>query len=246
MRKIRFEKFVVLIICFLTAVSFSFGQKKKNVSTTKQKTVSSCQLTEVPTVRGFYLGQTVDEITKIIPDFREAYEFQRNDRTIDFSLTDWNTEIDLAISADLELVYIDSGWAFGQDSERKLLNSSDYEDVHVIWWFKNEKLFGFGVYYDELEIDQDAEKFVKQVTAKTTLPQKGWKIISMGLEAELKCDGFKVFLNSGYRNSPHLIFTDTKTEAEIVRLEKEIKIRKKKEELERIRLEKEKKGTFKP
>jgi hypothetical protein len=246
MRKRSFVKFVVLIICFLIVVSPTFGQKKKNVSTNKQKTIPPCQLTNAPTMRGFYLGQTVDEITKIVPDFREAYELQRKDREMKFSLTDWNTEIDATISAELELVYIDSGWAFGQDSERKLLNSSDYEDVHVIWWFKNEKLFGFGVYYDELEIDQDAEKFVKQVTAKTTLPQKGWKIISMGLEAELKCDGFKVFLNSGYKNSPHLIFTDTKTETEIVRLEKEIKIRKKKEEIERIRLEKEKRGTFKP
>ena len=92
------------------------------------------------------------------------------------------------------------------------------------------------------------------MSKKTILPKKGWKIISSGLEAELpsgleaelQCSGFKVFLNAGYRNSPHLIFTDTKAEAEIIRLEKEIKLRKKKEELERIRLEKEKRETFKP
>lgn len=243
-RKSNFIKLISSSICILALVSFLFGQKKSNFST--KKVSSLCSLTEAPTIRGFYLGQSVDEINKIVPNFREAYELQRNDRDNDFSLTDWNTKIDLATSTQLDLVYINSDWAFGADSDRKLLKSSDYEDVSVVWWFMKEKLFGYGVYYDELEIEQDAAKFIKQVTAKTPLPQKGWKVISMGLEAELRCDGFKVFLNAGYRNSPHLIFTDMKTEAEIVRLEKEIKLRQKKEELERIRLEKEKRGTFKP
>lgn len=244
MQERKFFKSIISTICILTSVFCLYGQKKKNNA--QAKTVSRCQLTEAPEIRGFYLGQTVDEITKMIPDFREAYEFQRNDRDNNFSLTNWNTEIDPTISTELDLVYISSNWAFGADSDRKLLKSSDYEDVSVIWWFMKKRLFGYGVYYNELEIDQDAAKFVKQVTAKTILPQKGWKVISMGMEAELRCDGFKVFLNAGYRNSPHLIFTDTKTEAEIVRLEKEIKLQQKKEELERIRLEKEKRGTFKP
>lgn len=234
--------FTVLI---LFAIS-SFAQSTKVARSKPKIVVPLCKLTEDPKLRGFYLGQTVDEIQNMIPDFREAYEFHKKDRNTDFQLSDWLKEIDPTISREIDLVYINSFWAFGTESDRKLLTSADYEDVEVIWWFMKGRLFAYGVYYNDLEVDQDAEKFIKQVSAKTTLPRKGWKVISSGMEAELLCDGFKVFLNAGYRNSPHLIFTNKKAEAEIVRLDYEIKLRKKKEEQERLRLEREKRTTFKP
>ncbi|MEZ5423300.1 MAG: hypothetical protein R2682_09440 [Pyrinomonadaceae bacterium] len=236
----------LFLILGLFAMPSAAQRAKVARGKSRKTTVSTCKLTEAPKLRGFYLGQTVDEIQKVIPGFREAYEFQRKDRETAFPLSDWRREIATTISREIDLVYLPSDGAFGIDSDRDLLTTADYEDVDVIWWFMKERLFAYGIYYKELEIDQDAEKFAKQVSAKTFLPQKGWRVISSGLEAEMLCDGFKVFLNAGYRNFPHLIFTDTKTETEILRLEKELKLRKKKEGQERLRLEREKRSTFRP
>ena len=221
-----------------------FGQRKSSEPKKVTSTTSKCQLTEAPKLRGFYLGQTVDEIQKIVPDFREAYELQKKTRNFPIPLSDWRKEIDETISSEIDLVYFDGSRPFGTDSNREILTSTDYEDVNIIWWFIKEKLFAYGVYYSELDVEQDAAKFLKQVSAKTTLPQKGW--ILSDIDANLRCNGFKVYLNAGYRNVPHLIFTDTNIEEEILRSEKAIKVRKIKEEQERLRIEREKRSIFKP
>lgn len=234
-----------IILAFLIAVFVVTGFSQTKRKSVHKKTVktSVCELTEAPEIRGFFLGQTFEEITKLVPDFREAYEYQRNgNRNFTLNLRDINSEI----SNELQLIHIFSSNAFGNDSDRELLKSVDYEDVRVSWSLWEKRLYEYSILYDEFEIEQNAAKFIKQVSAKTILPQKGWIINTNSMEAELKCDGFKVYLNAGYRMPPTLAFTDTKAEAEIIRLEKEIKLRKKKEELERIRLEKEKRETFKP
>ncbi len=191
--------FLALLVLF--AIS-SHAQSSVGVRSTNKVAAPLCKLTEAPKLRGFYLGQTVDEIQNEISGFRDAYEFQKKDRTTEFPLSDWREEVDPTISREIDLVYLDSSWAFGFDSDRKLLTSADYEDVHVIWWFMKERLFAYGIYYTDLEIDQDAVKFIRQVSAKTTLPPRGWKVHPSGLGADLLCDGFKVDLNPGYKNAP--------------------------------------------
>jgi hypothetical protein len=66
------------------------------------------------------------------------------------------------------------------------------------------------------------------------------------MSAVLRCKGFKVELNVAYRNFASATITDTIAEGEVLRLEKEIKLARKRQEQERIREEQRRKETLKP
>ena len=259
---------IVFIVLSLFAIS-DLAQSSKAARNKPKIFVPLCKLTEDPKFRGFYLGQTVDEIIKMIPNFREAYERARTDQeqrepqTEGVPLSNW-VYIDRGIANEINYVYMSSDNAFGFNSNKKLSIKSLDEDVSFAWFFLKEKLYAYGVYYREFEPEeeQSAQSFIKQLSEKTSIPRTGWTkvwtanidtpenrrnhVMMNQVEAELRCNGFRIFLNAGYRDSPHLIITDTDVEKEIRQLEKEIMLRQKREEAERIRMERKRRTTFKP
>jgi hypothetical protein len=251
-------KLIIFNIIFLLFVTSIFAQVKKKSSSTKKQVLSLCQLTEAPSLRGFFLGQTVDEFNKIIPNFKKAYEIEK-ERSSVFSLTDYSA--DLTEGKEMGLVQFGSNYPFPYDSGEPLKFSKDEDVNHFEWFFYKEKLYAFSIYYEDYD-PPSAQVFAKQVAEKLNLPLSGWKkletpnidspqnrasrVMMTDVEAELKCNGFKVFVHTAYRNFANLTITNTNVEAEILKLEKEIKQRKKREEQERIRLEREKKEVFKP
>lgn len=250
------ETLIIFNLILLLFVFSAFGQSKKNTTRTRTQKTSQCQLTETPKLRGFFLGQTVDEFNKIIPNFKKAYEIEKERETI-FSLSDYSAYI--TEGKEIGLVQFGNSYPFPYESGEKLIFTLDDDIASFEWFFYKDKLYAFAIYYADYD-PPTAQIFAKQVAEKLNLPLEGWKklkapFVDMAdvkgafltdVEAELRCNGFKVHVHTGYRNNANLTITDTKVEAEIIRLEKEIKERKKKEEQERIRREREKKETFKP
>jgi hypothetical protein len=247
---------LTITLIFFSATSV-FGQKKKINISAKTKQVSQCQLTEAPTLRGFFLGQTVDEINKFIPGFKSAYNKEKESGNSTIIQTDYSASWENRLSfKEINGAYL-SGY-FNEDLRLIIDDLSDVpktplmfsEDANglnkLVWWFFEDKLYGFSIYYTDYNPDS-TQSFAKQLSEKTSLPRTGWiGTDKKGYGAVLKCDGFKVNVHTAYRDFPNITFTDTSVEAKVLRLEKEIKLQEKKEKQERIRLEKEKMNTLKP
>ena len=112
--------------------------------------------------------------------------------------------------------------------------------------FFREKLFAFAGYYSDYE-PLTGRSFASQASEKLGLPADKWKKSDSRDTAEvLTCNGFKIKVAIAYRDSASITFTDTNAEAEILRLEKEIIERRKREERDRTIREKKDRETFKP
>lgn len=248
---------VLTISLIFLSVTSVFGQKKKTVVREKAKQVSQCQLTEAPTLRGFFLGQSVDQINKMIPGFKVAYDAAKADENSSIVQTDYSGSWENRLSFkdvngaylsgyfddDLRLVITDSS----DTPKTPLVFSEDTDGLHkLVWWFFEDKIYGFSIYYSDYAPDS-ARSFAKQLSEKTNLPQTGWIATDKAdIGAALKCNGFKVNVHTAYRDSAHITVTDTNVEAKVLLLEKEIKLQKKREEQERLRIEQEKMNTLKP
>jgi len=246
-----------LTICLLVLCSFpAFGQKRKPTISAKAKAAAGCQLTQAPTLRGFFLGQTVDQVEKLIPGFKKEYLKEQEYGTGEIHQTDylgswknrltWRDVGGVRMSAyfDEESRLIIDNF---DDVPRKLNFGGDVEGLHkLVWWFSDDKLYGFSIYYSDYA-PETARSFAKQMSEKTNLPQSGWVATDKAdIGSVLKCRGFKVNVHIAYRDSAHVTLTDTKVEAEILATERGIKEQRRKDELERIRREKEKMNTLKP
>lgn len=229
---------IVISFCCLT----SPGQRKIAVRTPTTKSVSQCQLNEAPTLRGFFIGQSLEEISKLIPNFRAAYETTLRRETV-FSSTDYTS--DISEGKEIGLVQLGSDYPFPYDFGEPLAFTLDEDVSSINWFFFKDKLYAFAIYYAEYD-PPTARSFAKQLTEKTNLPYRGWVFHRSDVDGVLQCKGFKVYVHTAYRNFASLTITDTNIEAEILRLEKEIKKRKINEERLRIQRELEKTRVFKP
>lgn len=256
------KKLFVLVSILVFVLSSVSQSKRKRVR--KEAPIPVCRLTEAPSLRGFFLGQTIEEISKLIPNFIYIYRKAKDEQS-EFplpTLSDYKTEI--REFKEIGFVHITDDDLFVWDEltdKRKLVGSTktpeDFQDARFSLFFQNERLFSFIIYYDDYE-PPSARYFANQLAEKTNLPKTGSKTIKTPyyqgnrtyifdeVESALKCIGFRVSVHTALRVRAHLTITDTNTEKEILRLEKEIKLRKKKQEQERIRQEGKKKLTLKP
>lgn len=227
--------------------------KKKPVVARKQA-IAPCQLIEAPSLRGLKLGQSPDDIDRFIVGFSSEYDKQSRNSTSTITQTDFSGPLENREKwIDVGGVYI-SGY-FDENSNfiiqdfietprnpLRFLEDSEGISGFNLWFFKN-KLYGFSVSYSDYE-PPTGNSFVKQFAPKTNLPLAGWNADDMS--AVLRCKGFKVELNVAYRNFASATITDTIAEGEVLRLEKEIKLARKRQEQERIREEQRRKETLKP
>lgn len=221
---------ITIILLFFCSV---YSQTKPNVR---------CEIDEPPVLRGFYIGQTVEEINSKIPNFQEAFNKQRNlENRPEFLNT--RTEAGFILLGDTNVFYPKPG--------QRVVPSDEYEDIGFDLHFLDGKLFFMSVKYTEFE-PANLKIFVQQVAEKTNLPTQGW-IFKDRDNAILKCVGFNVEVWTGryasrpeYADYPTVWITDSVAKAELDRREKAIGLRNKNTELERLRREKEKKTVFKP
>lgn len=221
----------------------AYSQRKPVSSRLSKGIDSPCQLTVPPTLRRFYLGQTADEITKIIPNFKDAYRTEKGRDSI-YSLSDYSKN--LAEGAALGLAQFGTDYPFPYDAGEPLKYKKDDDVSSIEWSFYQDRLYSFSVYYADYD-PPTARSFAKQLSSKTNLPPTGWIALDKAnISSALKCQGFRVIVSTAYRNFAHVTITDITVENEIVRLEKEIQLKRKKEEQDRIRREREKRKTLKP
>lgn len=177
----------------------------KNEPQTQQKVMSKCQLTKAPTLRGFFLGQTVEEINNRIPSFKVAYKRQK----------------ERAIDADKEV-----GWVFMSLGVLDQINggsevpSEDFEDVGLIWHFLDDKVVFLSVKYLDLDTT-NLKSFLNQVIRENNLPEDDW-IIGKEESADLSCNGFQISVSTHPQNGPSIMLTDTIAKAEIEKRRKQI------------------------
>jgi len=259
-------KHTFLFICLIVWTAPNSLAQKKSVTPRKANpTVAKCQLTESPNVRGFFLGQTVDEITKIIPNFREAYEFTKADlgdrerkraNSIEtdsvyykVSLSDWDAMkgVDIRAANEMNFVAVDDSSPFGIASDKELLVPTDLREVRIEWFFFKERLYAFVVRYLDFE-PKTIRSFSRQAAESLSLPVDNWidSKIYDGIGERIYCKTFMVEVRIPIQDSPHVAITNTNVEAEILRLEKKILARIKKEARDRAIREKREKETFKP
>ena len=216
-----FTSHLMAIIAFSVCASLSSAQTKM---------AQPCQSKEPPALRGFFLGQTVDEIDLIIPNFREA-----------FVKSEPINPIDKQVGA----TFVDSIPLFYKQPGVRQVPSKEFEDADFFWHFFEGRLYFLVVKYTEFE-PPNLQYFIKQVSEKTNLPLNGW-VLQDKYHASMKCIGFKIELWTGrdigrpeYQDYPTIYLTDVVAEAEIKRRRDAIEQRKKNEERERIRREREK------
>jgi len=202
---------------------------------------SRCQ-NKPPTLRGFYLGETVDDINKVIPNFRIAFDEKR--------VLESQPEF-LSAKTEAGFVLLDSVHVFYPEPGVRRTPRSEYDDVDFFWHFLDEKLLFLSVRYLEYE-PPNLNSFIQQLSEKTNLPKQGW-IFKDRNHAILNCAGFDVDVWTGrygnrpeYRDYPSVMLTDIVASAELDRREEAIKLRRKNAELERLRRDRQRRSTLKP
>lgn len=247
---------VAIVLCFLFVVSPLFGQHKGKSSATKPLMTQQCQLTRAPELRGFALGQSIDELDKRLPGIREEFNQAKDNDDGDITRTDWTGPWTKRLKwKDVGVVYL-SGY-FDESSQfiiddfsgapRKISFSGDTDDLHkIVFWFSEERLYGFSLYYLDYA-PKTARDFAKQLSEKLDLPPKAWKAMDKAdIGSVLQCVGFKVNVSIAYRDDSHVTVTDTNTENRIMASEQAIKEQRRREEQERIRRERQRINTLKP
>lgn len=213
-----------------------------NFAYSQSKTTEPCKVETPPVLRGFILGQTVEQINSKIPNFQSVFLNEQQSQS-DPKFSTPQTEAGFVLLTDTDVFYPQPG--------QRAVSSSDYEDVGFYWHFLDGKLMFISVEYNEFE-PPTIRNFVKQVADKTNLPAQSW-IFKDRNHAVLNCVGFMVDVWTGrdagrpeYQGYPSVMITDTVAEAELTRRTKAIETRNKTAEFERIRREKEKRTVFKP
>ncbi len=221
---------IILLFLFYNSI---YSQTKSNVG---------CEISNPPVLRGFHMGQTVEDINKFIPNFQSIYNKQQErENRPEFLSTE--SEAGFILITDVDAFYPRPG--------ERVVHNKDFEDVGFYWHFLDGKLFRIFVKYEVFE-PKSLKDFVNQVSEKTNLPTQNW-VIKDRDHASLKCVGFNVEIWTGkyaskpdYLDSPTVTITDTASEIELNKRERAIELRKKNEERERRRKEREKKTVFRP
>ncbi len=218
-------RFLILLALLLSFVP-TYAQTKKM----PRKILSKCLLTEAPSLRGFFLNQTVNEIDVMMSSFKTKYEEEK--------------ESDSNIN-DKEI-----GWSYMNFGDMDFSNP-ELKDVVVTLHFLDDKVIYLSIIYRGFE-PQNLKGFIDQLTEKTTLPKEGWTTEDK-YHGVLKCSNFQVRVSTGeevsrpgYLDLPSVTLIDTIAEAEKINRRKLVETKKKNEERKRIRQEREKRTILKP
>lgn len=232
-------KTFIAIIIIINSTLFVFSQTKKQGFT-------PCTLTNAdsPTLRGFYLRQSKQEL-KGIPYFESEYE---NSRIHD----------DIGGRSRFGYVIVNSIDLFYRTPGVRTVPDNKYEDIDFYLHFLDGNLAYISVRYLDYEPDS-LGTFLTQISETTNLPIGSWVIVDKN-NAKMKCSGFDVSVWTGkitsrpdYLEYPTLTISDTFAQAELEKRERNFKKRQLEEAKERQRIkeqkeleEKRKKKIFKP
>ncbi len=159
-----------------------------NSQTNKSTESGQCQLTKAPVLKGFFLGQTVDEVDKRIQGFKDSYEKEKQtsapaDKTANF-------------------VLMNSGALFGEGNNIK--------DFSLIWHFLDDKVMTLSVTYSNVN-SPDIKSFVAKMSEELDLPENAWKYENQQ-NAELNCSSFQIIISTDPQ--PNITIIDTKAKKE--------------------------------
>lgn len=170
--KLGIEITAIATICLFMSFDVS-GQRKR-----KQTTIPPCEVavSDSPRFRGFHLGQSVKEISQILPSFSSVYD-------------DVKAHVSYGRSgSDFRIVH-----AF--DLKEDFDKTEQFRDVSFTWQFLDGLLIRLFVSYEEYE-PGNLTNFVNQVSTTTRLPLKSFRIIDKH-KAVISCQGFTVEANEG-------------------------------------------------
>jgi DNA-directed RNA polymerase subunit H (RpoH/RPB5) len=138
-----------------------------------------CPLTvdRAPRLRGFYLNQRIEEITRVFPSFAEAYEKEKDPLMPVRTLT-----------SDYRIVESD-------ELTEDLTQMDEYRDVTFVWQLLNGRTVKLIVEYAEFE-PASLKDFVSQIAESTSLPPESFKVTGKH-KAVMACQGFTVEVNEG-------------------------------------------------
>lgn len=228
-------------------------------------TPEPCQVSQPPTFRGFYLGQTPKQIEVLIPGFQEAYDEAAREATGPARESEAQESPEPARestgaarestkpapeSTGPAQIIVSSTSLFSKEGERKPPREA-YEDVDYIWHFFAGKLFYLIVKYNEFE-PPSVQDFVKQAAPRLNLPLTGWSFTTKN-HATLNCHGFMIELWAGNlpgesfdQDVATIMVTDSVVKAELDRRLKQETDKEKRLQEERIRQQRDRKRIFKP
>jgi hypothetical protein len=219
--KLKYSFMLMLIISFMACFSSGILAQKR----TKKVNLPPCNLTieNSPKLRGFYLGQKIEDVIKLIPSVENAYNETEGSY---FGYP----------QADFRIIHLSS-------LDTDLTNSEDYKDVNITWQFYNGVIVRLFVTYLEFT-PKHLKDFVNQISAKSNLPEASFRFTDKH-KAILVCNEFTIELNEGEYTRigwnpsfSQIIVEDTK---KIAQLDKEAKDFEKKKKDESLRLKSEQK-----
>jgi hypothetical protein len=168
-----------------------------NKNQSQTKTSAQCTLTQAPTMKGFTLGDTPEDIDRKIPGFKAAYDGEKSKS--------------LAIEKKANFVLITSGSRLLENTN---INSKEYEDTTLIWHFLDDRLMALVVKDTSVEsADLSIMDFLSEVAAKYNLPKEGWKLGKEN-DADITCQGFEISLTAGGQPGMSVMITDTQAQKE--------------------------------
>ena len=225
---------VLILVFFHVPSSFSQNKRPTRVVAASQK-AGQCTLTkfDAPRLRGFYLDETEQEISSILPAFHKTYESEKNPLFPQHLLNSDFREVR------------------SEKLETDLTEFEDYRDVSFVWQFWNGHVVQLRITYEEYEAES-LNAFLEDFTSTTGLPLKYFRI-SGKHTAVLRCDGVSIEIREGsyiktewVQVKSQITLTDTEAFAAINEEEKLIKEQRAKEEADKKAAEQKKKRTFKP
>ncbi len=231
----KFTKPSLILSLLAFAVFFLIATNVDAQTKSQAKAIKLCNLTlaDSPKLRGFFLGQTKDELFQRLPLLKEKYN-------------------ESAIQSDNKAIGLAGFFSAAID------DVEEFADINFDLSFLDGKLYSFSVKYENYEPD-NLKTFIKQISDTSKLPSEGWKIESK-YSAKLNCADFSVWVWTGREEArpyflafPTVDLTDLKVEAERDKRQSEYKkkLAARQKEQERIETEKQrederKKKIFKP
>ena len=182
-----------------STVNTNSANASANANANKNQTSTStqCTLTKAPTMKGFTLGDTPEDIDRKVPGFKAAYEDEKAKS--------------LANEKKANFVLITSG---SRLLENTVINGKEYEDTTLIWHFLDDKLMALVVKdTSDATGDLSLKEFLNKVSSENGLPKDDWKIGKEN-DADLTCQGFEVSLTAGGQPGMSVMITDTKAQNE--------------------------------
>jgi hypothetical protein len=224
----------ILFLVLLTVSAFSQKKVPATKPATRPRTAAcTLQINEAPRLRGFFLGQSEEEIKAAIPSFHTAYETAKD---LMFPVRDVNSDF-REVRSDL----------LTQD----LTQNEEYSDVSFVWQLWGGRVVQLQVTYEEYE-PMNMNDFLEQVSSTTGLPIKAFHVVNPHTQAA-KCDGFSIIVKEGSMTKTgwvpqesQVILLDTTAIAALDAEEKQVKKERAEEDAKKKADAEKKKRTFKP